>query len=74
MKVIDDVRHDGFSIDDGESEDGVRCVGVASAILENWPITGFSISGPLTRITNERTEQMADALRTASDAFTALLQ
>jgi DNA-binding IclR family transcriptional regulator len=47
------IRHNGYALDNGELEDGVRCVAVPVRNFENKVIAAVSVSGPDTRLTNE---------------------
>jgi IclR family acetate operon transcriptional repressor len=48
------VRQRGYSIDDGESSPGVRCLAVAIRGVENRPLFAISLTGPSARFTPER--------------------
>ncbi len=60
------VRLRGYAIDDEESVLGVRCLAVAVLNDEHRPIAGISISGPISRMSNERLPEFAAAIRTAA--------
>ena len=60
----------GFAIDDEESMEGGRCVGVP--ILHNHTaVAALSISGPKARITDDRIQEMADWLKSAAEKIAA---
>ena len=46
------VRKNGYSLDNGELEDGVRCVAVPVWDFENKALAAISVSGPDTRLTD----------------------
>lgn len=46
------IRKNGYSLDNGELEDGVRCVAVPVLDFENKAIAAISVSGPDTRLTD----------------------
>ena len=46
------IRDAGYSLDNGELEDGVRCVAVPVWDFENKAVAAFSVSGPDTRLTD----------------------
>lgn len=46
------IRRNGFSLDNGELEDGVRCVAAPVFDFENKAIAAISVSGPDTRLTD----------------------
>jgi IclR family acetate operon transcriptional repressor len=60
---LDRIRADGFAIDDGEMEIGVRCVAVP---VPGAPPLAVSISGPSSRVTEDRVPEIAAALRDAA--------
>ena len=47
-------RQRGYSIDDGESSPGVRCLAVAVRGVEGRPLFALSLTGPAGRFTPER--------------------
>lgn len=58
-------RQRGFAIDNEESMEGGRCIGVP--IMQNGnPVAGLSVSGPMARITSDRVEPIAAMLRSAA--------
>jgi len=62
----------GFAIDDEESMEGGRCIGVP--ILRNHVVlAALSISGPKARITDNRVQEMADSLKSAAEKIAAQL-
>jgi len=46
------IRRNGYALDNGELEDGVRCVAVPIWNFENKAIAAISVSGPDTRLTD----------------------
>lgn len=63
----------GYALDDEESMDGGRCIGVP-VLHAGKPVAGLSISGPATRITKDRILEMSDALKEASRRISEQLQ
>jgi IclR family acetate operon transcriptional repressor len=58
-------RKRGYALDDEESMQGGRCIGVP--ILQNgYPVAGLSVSGPVARITRDRIKAIATDLRDAA--------
>jgi IclR family KDG regulon transcriptional repressor len=55
---LDRTRARGYSIDEVENEDGVRCVGAAVLDHTGSPIAAVSISGPTTRVTKDVVERL----------------
>jgi IclR family transcriptional regulator, acetate operon repressor len=58
------VRADGHAVDDGEQENGVRCVAVA---LPHQPATAMSVSGPAGRVTRAAIDEMVPTLHAAAE-------
>ena len=55
------IRARGYALDDGEQEQGVRCVAIAVAGAPAR--VALSVSGPSARVTRERVTQIAPALQ-----------
>ncbi len=68
------VRRNGYAMDDEESVLGVRCLAVAVLDGERAPIAGISISGPISRMSDARLPEFADAIRTAARQIAARYQ
>ena len=60
MAEINDVRKNGYAVDNEENELGVRCV--AAALLEPDSVCryAFSVSAPITRMDDSRLKQIAE--------------
>lgn len=68
---LDRIRQQGYAVDDGEQELGVRCVAVA---LTRAPApTALSVSGPETRVSWAAVERIVPLLRRAADALAGQL-
>lgn len=63
---LKNVRDSGVAIDDIESQDGIRCVGAPIFDQHTHPTAAISVSGPTTRMTTERTPQLAELVRDAA--------
>jgi IclR family acetate operon transcriptional repressor len=59
------VREQGYAVDDGEQEVGVRCVAVA--LVHASALLALSVSGPSGRLTLERVQEIAPVLRELAD-------
>lgn len=57
------VRRQGYAVDDGEQELGVRCVAVA--VPGTWT-SAVSVSGPASRVTHDAVPSLVPLLRTAA--------
>jgi DNA-binding IclR family transcriptional regulator len=66
-------RERGYSIDDGESSPGVRCLAVAIRGVDDRPLFALSLTGPSARFTPERLQacvpEMLAAARTLTTKF-----
>ena len=65
-RVLLEVRRRGYSIDDIENEEGIRCVAAPILDHQGQPAAGISISGPEHRVTRDRVEELGDAVRAAA--------
>jgi DNA-binding IclR family transcriptional regulator len=63
------IRERGYTIDDGEYEEGLRCIGVAVPEPPDRPFAALSVSGPRTRLAPARDEEVVAALREAAAAI-----
>jgi IclR family transcriptional regulator, acetate operon repressor len=61
MAELDRISRQGYAVDDGEQEAGVRCVAVP--VLGGPGQTALSVSGPEGRVTMEAVPQFAELLR-----------
>ncbi|MDI6910355.1 IclR family transcriptional regulator [Nocardioides sp.] len=66
------IRERGFSVDDIENEDGIRCL--ASPVFDHMDAVAaaVSVSGPADRI-GDRMEELADLISSAADKISELL-
>jgi len=68
--ALDQVRRQGYAIDEQERELGVRCVAVPAATgTQTW--MAVSVSGPLTRMTDEVVDHAVPLLRAAARRLAA---
>jgi IclR family acetate operon transcriptional repressor len=65
LAELDRVRQQGYAVDDGEQEVGVRCVAVA--LVGAPAMLALSVSGPSGRLTLDRVQQIAPVLRDIAD-------
>jgi len=61
------VRHRGYSVDDVENEDGVRCAGAPIFDHQNRVVASISVAGPAYRMTRERIKALGPEIRDAAD-------
>ena len=58
-KVLAEVRECGYALDDEENEQGARCIAASLRDYHNEVRYAFSISGPVSRMTRERVEELS---------------
>ncbi|WP_058485731.1 IclR family transcriptional regulator [Defluviitalea phaphyphila] len=58
-KELERIRKKGFAIDEQENELDVRCIGAAIFDYTGKPYAAISISGPVTRMTDEKIEKFS---------------
>ncbi len=61
-------RERGYALDEEESMEGGRCIGVPILHIGN-PVAGLSVSGPIARITTKRIKAIAAVLQHAASAI-----
>ena len=68
-----EIRRRGWSVDDEERNEGMRCV--AAAIFNDFgePVGGVSVSGPTVRVTPERLGEIGPRVAAAADEITAMI-
>lgn len=70
---LERVREQGYAVDDGEVDLGGRCIAAPIFNKEEKIVAALSISGPVSRITNENLNDLVSIVqKLANDASTAL--
>lgn len=69
QKELSRVRNQGYALDDEEFAQGVRCIAVGVRGSSGAVVTAFSLSGPSSRVTDERISQLAAAVAQAAERF-----
>ena len=59
QKLLEEVRKNGYALDDEENEKGVRCIAACLHGYQNEVKYAISISGPTSRMTRERVMELA---------------
>jgi DNA-binding IclR family transcriptional regulator len=59
----------GYSVDNEEIEEGVRCVGCVVRNFSGEPVAAISISGPAFRVTQEKVPALAAAVMAAANGL-----
>lgn len=65
-KNLNETKKMGYSIDNSEHEEGVRCVGVPIYNAENEVFASLSLTGPSPRIKDEKIEEYSIILKEAA--------
>lgn len=61
--VLEEVKRCGYALDDEENEEGVRCIAASLRGYGKEVRYAFSISGPVSRMTKERMEELSADVR-----------
>ncbi|HDP96056.1 MAG TPA: IclR family transcriptional regulator [Candidatus Aminicenantes bacterium] len=69
MRDLDETRKRGFSIDDSEYEEDLKCVGVPLFFESLGVMSAVSVTGPRSRMTGDRVRHIGEHLRQAVDSF-----
>lgn len=70
---LDAVRARGYAIDDEESDEGLRCVGVAVRDHDGRPVYAISISGPKSRMSFARLSELGESLHAIAGNISSAL-
>ena len=70
---LERTRRRGYAIDDIENEDGIRCAAAAVLDAEGVPVAALSVSGPASRITEERIPALGKAVTEVAERLSARL-
>ena len=68
---LEATRQRGYSLDDGEFEDGIRAISAPIRDIDGNVIAAMSIPGPTNRLTPERIPDLAEALVETANAVSA---
>ena len=63
LSVLKEAKKNGYALDDEENEEGVRCIAASLRDYHNEVKYAFSISGPTSRMTRERVEELSVDVR-----------
>jgi DNA-binding IclR family transcriptional regulator len=66
---LDEIRRQGYAVDDEEAVQGARCVSAAILNSEGEPIAAVSVSGPVTRVSKNQVAALAGAVTSAARAI-----
>lgn len=67
------VREQGYAVDDIENEDGIRCAAAAVLRADGTPLAAVSVSGPASRISEDRIPALGEAVVAVTDRLSARL-
>ena len=73
LKELEKIRQTGYSFDDEEQANGLRCI--ASNIYNEYgeAIAAVSISGPAVRLSDDRIKKLAETVKNKADAITHVI-
>ena len=66
MREFSSIKRDGYSIDDEETELGVRCIAAPVRDHAGDVVAAISVSGPSTRLTNPKIRELEPLLKAAA--------
>ena len=69
LQHLASVRRRGYSTDEVENEEGIRCVGAPVFDHTGLVCAGISVAGPATRVTPARTAELGQLVQTAALAI-----
>jgi DNA-binding IclR family transcriptional regulator len=72
-RELEIIRRNGYSIDNEEMEEGVRCVAVPVFDRRHECIGAMSVSGPTTRMTTDRVAKLVPTIRSIADELSRQL-
>ena len=72
-RALDEARERGFTLDDEEYDDGVRCIAVPVRGLSDAP-AAISVSAPASRLTRQRCLELVPLLRRSAAELAAALR
>ena len=67
LRVLAEVRKNGYALDDEENEEDVRCIAASLRGYGKEVKYAFSISGPASRMTKERIEELSADVKKVRD-------
>jgi len=70
---LERIRIQGYAIDDEEYDEGLRCIGAGVRDHSGRVVSALGIGGPVTRITPERVEELAELVMTAATGLSRRL-
>ncbi len=70
---LERIRIQGYAIDDEEYDEGLRCIGAGVRDHSGRVVSALGIGGPVTRITPERVEELAQLVMTAATGLSRRL-
>lgn len=62
IRKLDEVRRQGYALDDEENELGVRCIAASIPSYDGHPHFAFSVSAPINRMSDERIQELSQTI------------
>ncbi|NLC63804.1 MAG: IclR family transcriptional regulator [Thermoanaerobacterales bacterium] len=66
-RCLSQIRSNGYSIDDEENEEGIRCIGAPIFGHAGKVIGAISVSGPIMTVTKEKTQILAEKVKKCAE-------
>lgn len=70
---LERIQRRGYAVDNEEAQPGARCVAAPILDAQRDVTAGISVSGPLTRMTRNRTAEIAEAIKQAASEISSKL-
>jgi IclR family acetate operon transcriptional repressor len=71
LRQLEDTARLGIAIDNEEHAEGLRCVAAPIFGENGLPVAAVSVSGPISRLTNDKVEEMTRQVRDIARAITS---
>ena len=70
---LERIREQGYAVDDEEYDEGLRCIGAPIVDHRGEVVAAMGVGGPVTRVTPERVEALADLVIAAAQGLSRRL-
>jgi DNA-binding IclR family transcriptional regulator len=73
QRELENVRRDGYAVDDQEFEEGLKCIGAPIRDRTGTVVASISIAGPSMRLRPERMPSLIDAVQSSASRLSSAL-